>query len=257
MLTRIQAALRDVIRADAERVGPFLVRFDEHSDHLVVNYAVPDEGAAPTRGEVDALVAAFRSRSRTPRLEYLRPSPVVDAALEAAGFTVDQLLPVMAIDELVVPPRPAGLTVEAVTSDDDLHAVSVVQHGAFLVDGVVGAEDVARQRSLLRDDGVIVLARLGGEPVGAGACTAPRHGLSQVAGIAVPVAFRGRGIASAVCADLTALVFGSGCTPFLETEPDGKVDRLYGPLGYRTIGHSTSIVLDERLRAGPRQGEPL
>lgn len=72
VLTRIQAALRGVIRADAERVGPFPVRFDAHSEHLVMNCAVPDEDAAPTRGDVDALVAAFRSR--TPRLEYLRPS---------------------------------------------------------------------------------------------------------------------------------------------------------------------------------------
>ncbi|MEV8439298.1 GNAT family N-acetyltransferase [Actinosynnema sp. NPDC051121] len=243
MLTRIQAALRDVIRADAERVGPFLIRFDAHSDNLFLNYAVPDEGAAPTRAEVDALVAAFRVRARTPRLEYLRPSPLVDAVLEEAGFTVDQLLPVMAVEEPVVPPMPVGLTVEAVTSDADLLAVSEVQNTAFGVAGVVGAEDVARQRSLLRDDGVIVLARLDGVPAGAGAHTAPRHGLSQVAGIAVLPAFRGRGIASAVCADLTARVFDSGCTPFLETEPDGKADRLYGPLGYRTIGHSASVTL--------------
>ncbi|XVS65885.1 GNAT family N-acetyltransferase [Actinosynnema sp. CA-299493] len=243
MLTRIQTALRDAIRADAERVGPFLVRFDAHGDSSFLNYAVPDEGAAPTRGDVDALVAAFRSRARTPRLEYLRPSPVVDAALEAAGFTVDHLLPVMAIDDLVAPPSPAGLAIEAVTSDDDLFAVSVVQNTAFGVAGPVGAEDVARQRSLLRDDGVIVLARLAGEPAGAGAFTAPRHGLSQVAGIAVPVALRRRGIASAVCADLTARVFDAGCTPFLETEPDGKVTRLYGALGYRTIGESASISL--------------
>ncbi|MFD0204280.1 MULTISPECIES: GNAT family N-acetyltransferase [Saccharothrix] len=263
MLTRIQAALRDAISADADRVGPFLIRFDAHSDNLFMNYAVPDEGAAPTRAEVDALVAAFRARSRTPRLEYLRPSPVVDAALEAAGFTVDQLLPMMAIDSLVAPPVPAGLTVEAVTSDDDLLAVSVVQNTAFGMGEAAGAEDVARQRSLLRDGGVVVLARLDGEPAGAGAYTAPRYRLSQVAGIAVPPSFRGRGIASAVCADLTARVFDSGCTPFLETEPDAKVDRLYGPLGYRTIGHSASITLKEpitskdELRPGPRQGEPL
>jgi GNAT superfamily N-acetyltransferase len=156
---------------------------------------------------------------------------------------VDQLLPMMAVDELTVPPTPAGLTVSAVTSDADLLAVSVVQNTAFGVGGAVGAEDVARQRSLLRDDGVIVLARLDGVPAGAGAFTGPRHGLSQVAGIAVLPSLRGRGIASAVCADLTARVFDSGCTPFLETEPDGKVDRLYGPLGYRTIGHSASVTL--------------
>ncbi len=243
VLSRIQAALRDAVREDSERVGPFLVRFDAHSDHPFMNYAVPDEGAAPTAAEVEALVAAFRERSRTPRLEYLRPSPVVDAALEAAGFTVDQLLPMMVVENLTAPPLPAGLTVEAVTSDDDLLAVSVVQNTAFGVGETADQEDVARQRSLLRDDGVVVLARLHGEPVGAGACTAPRHGMSQVAGIAVLPAFRRRGIASAVCADLTRRVFDAGVTPFLETEPDQKVDRLYGPLGYRTIGHSASISL--------------
>ncbi|MFI9006477.1 GNAT family N-acetyltransferase [Actinosynnema sp. NPDC053489] len=243
MLSRAQAALRDVIRADAERVGPFLVRFDEHDDDPLMNYAVPDEGAAPTPAEVDALVAAFRARSRTPRLEYLLPSPLVDAALGAAGFTVDHLLPLMAIDTLTPPPTPAGLTVDAVTSDEDLLAVSVVQNTAFGVGRTADADDVARQRSLLRDDGVVVLARLHGEPAGAGAFTAPRHGLAQVAGIGVLPAFRRRGIVSAVCADLTARVFDAGCTPFLETEPDDKVTRLYGPLGYRTIGHSASVSL--------------
>lgn len=243
MLNLIQDALRDAIRADAVRVGPFLIRFDEHSDNPFMNYAVPDEGAAPTAAEVSGLVTAFRERARTPRLEYLRPWPAVDAALEAAGFTVDQLLPMMALDEPTAPPRPAGLTVEAVTSDADLLAVSVVQNTAFGVGGTAGEEDVARQRSLLRDGGVIVLARWDGEPAGAGACTAPRHNLSQVAGIAVLPGFRRRGVASVVCADLTARVLGAGCTPFLETEPDGKVDRLYGRLGYRVVGHSASITL--------------
>lgn len=243
VLTRIQAALRDAIRADAERVGPFLVRFDAHSDHLFLNYAVPDDDVTVTPAEVEALVTAFRERSRTPRLEYLRPAPLVDGVLAAAGFTVDQLLPMMVVDVLTAPPLPEGLVLEAVTSDADLLAVSVVQNTAFGVGGTAGEEDVARQRSLLRDNGVIVLARLDGEPVGAGAYTAPRHNLSQVAGIAVLPSFRGRGIASAVCADLTARVFDAGCTPFLETEPDDKVTRLYGPLGYRTIGESASITL--------------
>ncbi|MDU0293593.1 hypothetical protein, partial [Saccharothrix longispora] len=53
-------------------------------------------------------------------------------------------------------------------------------------------EAVARQRSLLDDGGGVVPARLDGEPVGAGAFTAPRGGLSQVAGTAVPPACRRR-----------------------------------------------------------------
>lgn len=243
MLHRIQANLRESIRADAVRVGPFLARFDDHSDNPFMNYAVPDEGAEPTPAEMNALVEAFRERSRTPRLEYLRPAPAIDAALAAAGFAVDQLLPMMSVDELRVPEPPPGLVVEAVTSDEDLLAVSVVQNTAFGVGAEAGEADVARQRSLLRDGGVVVLARLDGVPAGAGAHTAPRGGLAQVAGVAVLPAFERRGIGSAVCADLTARVFGEGLTPFLETEPDGKADRLYGPLGYRTIGESVSASL--------------
>ncbi|MFT7837442.1 GNAT family N-acetyltransferase [Saccharothrix sp. BKS2] len=243
MLPRIQDNLRESIRAGAVRVGPFLAHFDAHSDNPFMNYAVPDDGAEPTAAEVEALVTAFRKRSRTPRLEYLRPAPPVDAALAAAGFEVDQLLPMMALDELRVPEAPTGLVLGPATSDEDLLAACVVQNTAFGVEGTAGEPDVARQRELLREGGVVVLARLGGEPVGAGSHTAPRDGLAQVAGIAVLPAFRGRGIASVVCAELTARVLAAGLRPFLETEPDGKVTRLYGPLGYRTIGESASISL--------------
>lgn len=246
VLLRIQDNLRESIRAGAVRVGPFLAHFDAHSDNPFMNYAVPDDGAEPTAAEVEALVAAFRERSRMPRLEYLRPAPAVDAALAAAGFEVDQLLPMMSIDELRPPAPPTGLVLVEATSDEDLLAASAVQNAAFGVEGAPGEPDVARQRELLREGGVVVLARLGGEPVGAGAHTAPRGGLAQVAGIAVLPGFRGRGIASAVCADLTARVFAAGLRPFLETEPDGKVTRLYGPLGYRTIGESASVSLKPR-----------
>ncbi|QFZ17287.1 GNAT family N-acetyltransferase [Saccharothrix syringae] len=243
VLTLIRRNLRESIRADAVRVGPFLVRFDAHSDNPYLNYAVPEEGAEPTAAEVAALVTAFHDRSRTPRLEYLRPAPGVDAALDAAGFEVDRLLPLMVAEEPRAPAPPAGLVVGAVTSDEDLLAASVVQNTAFGLGPTAGEADLERQQALLDQGGVVVLARLGGVPAGAGAHTAPHGGLAQVAGIAVLPAHERRGIASAVCADLTARVFAAGATPFLETEPDGKVDRLYGPLGYRLVGESVSATL--------------
>ncbi|MGM1063427.1 GNAT family N-acetyltransferase [Saccharothrix sp. Mg75] len=242
-LSAVQSALRESIRSGAHRTGPFLVHFDAHSDNPHMNYAVPDDGAAPTPAEVADLVSTFRERSRAPRLEYLRPAPGLDAALASAGFAVDRSVPLLVLAELVAPPVPAGLVVAPATSDEDLLAASAVQNAAFGVGGGADGGDVARQRALVEDGGAVVLARLAGEPVGAGAFTAPRGGLSQVAGIAVLPAFRRRGIASAVCADLTARVLAAGCAPFLETEPDDKVTRLYGPLGYRVVGESASATL--------------
>ncbi|MEU4802654.1 GNAT family N-acetyltransferase [Actinosynnema sp. NPDC023587] len=245
MLTEIQASLRESLRADAERIGPFLVRFDEHGDSVFLNYAVPDEGAAPTAADVADLVAAFRARDRTPRLEYLRPFPAVDAALEAAGFTVDQLLPMMGVEraDLVVPDVPEGVELVDATTDDQLAALTVAQHRAFGVDPIPRDAAVERQRSLLDEGGSLMLALVDGAVVGGGASTGPRNGLAQVAGIAVVPGHRGRGIASAVCGELTRRVFAAGATPFLETEPDGKAGRLYGPIGYRTIGLSAAISL--------------
>ncbi|GAA1333293.1 GNAT family N-acetyltransferase [Saccharothrix algeriensis] len=244
MLADIQTSLRESIRPDAEQVGPFLVRFDGHSDNAFMNYAVPDPGAEPTAAQVADLVAAFRARSRTPRLEYLRPLPAVDAALAGAGFTVDQLLPVMAVDraDLRVPPPPAGVELVEAVSDDELAAAARVQHEAFGVAALPREAAIEQQRALVADGGLL-LALVDGVPVGAGAYTGPRGGLSQVAGIAVLPGFRRRGIAGAVCGRLTRWVFDAGCAPFLETEADGKAERLYGPIGYRTIGESVSVSL--------------
>ncbi|MBB5957790.1 ribosomal protein S18 acetylase RimI-like enzyme [Saccharothrix tamanrassetensis] len=245
MLADIQAALRDSIRPDAEQVGPFLVRFDAHSDNVYMNYAVPEAGATPTAADVADLVEAFRARSRTPRLEYLRPSPAVDAALDQAGFTVDQLQPMMGVDraDLRVPDVPDGVELVEATSDDELVAVSEVQNRAFGVGSLTREAAVHRQRGLLRHGGLLLLALARGEPAGGGSYTGPQAGLSQVAGIGVLPEYRNQGIASAICGELTARVFAAGNIPFLETEPDGKAGRLYGPIGYRTIGESTSISL--------------
>ncbi|MDQ2585919.1 hypothetical protein [Saccharothrix yanglingensis] len=47
LLDALQAAPRESVRSGALRVGPFLARFDAHSDNPHVNYAVPDGGAVP------------------------------------------------------------------------------------------------------------------------------------------------------------------------------------------------------------------
>ncbi len=98
MDTRVQAYMR--IGAShgraTERIGPFLATFTAHTDNPYLNYALPDDGATPSSAQVAALMTAFAARSRRPRLEYVsRLAPAVEPALLAAGFAVEDRLPLM------------------------------------------------------------------------------------------------------------------------------------------------------------------
>ena len=54
-----------------ERIGPFLATFNTKNDNIYLNYAIPDDGAAPGAPDIAALIAAFEARKRKPRLEYI------------------------------------------------------------------------------------------------------------------------------------------------------------------------------------------
>lgn len=72
-LHRIQAYLRVAAPRgrDHARIGPFLATFNRGSDNPYLNYAIPDDGVAPQRAQIDALVTAYTGRNRKPRLEYI------------------------------------------------------------------------------------------------------------------------------------------------------------------------------------------
>ncbi|OZM73367.1 GNAT family N-acetyltransferase [Amycolatopsis antarctica] len=244
MRSDIQSALRASVSRDAQRAGPFLIHFDADDGHPFRNYAIPDDGARPSAADVADLVAAFIARGRMPRLEYVRPAPAVDAALAEAGFTVDLRLPLMTLPPggLRVPDPPAGVTVTVAAADADLRAAALVQNIAYGGPPEVTAADVTRLRSTGTGGGTVVLARCHGVAAGAGLCTPPSGGLSQLAAVAVLPAFRRRGIASAVGADLSRRVLNAGATPYLETESVNE-NRLYGRIGYVTIGEMIAISL--------------
>jgi ribosomal protein S18 acetylase RimI-like enzyme len=244
MLLEIQSALRKSIANGAQRVGPFLIRFDDHSDNPFINYAIPDDGARPSPADVAALVAAFQRRGRTPRLEYVAPAPAVDEALAAAGFSTDLRLPLMTMagGELVPPARPRDVEIDLVSTDDGLLTVAQVQNVAYREPSPAGAHDVTRLRARMRAGGGAALARCGHEPAGAGLFTPPRDGLCEIAGIGVLPEFRRLGIASAMVAEMTRLVFAAGATPHLQTESKNE-RRLYARLGYRTVGEVVAVGL--------------
>jgi hypothetical protein len=240
MLTVIQRALRASIESRAERLGPFLVRFDEHSDNPFLNYAVPDDGADPTSQEVNVLITAFVGRGRRPRLEYITPSLLVDRAVKAAGFVTDLELAIMTATPatFIKPPAVAGLDLKHLGPEDDLWAAVRVQHVAYGGTTPIGQHDIDSRRATLEGGGGIVLARYFGTPAGAGLFTPPKYEMAEIAGVGVLAAYRRRHIASAIAGALTEAVFTTGATPYLQTEPANE-ERLYGTLGYVTVGHLT------------------
>ncbi len=134
MLTQLQQYLRAAASRGrtTSQVGPFLVTIDEDTDHPYLNYAIPDDGARPSDADVTALVAAFSDRGRIPRLEYLTPTaPDALAALEAAGFGVEDRPQAMTATRAVTVAPPDGYALVVPESDADLTAMLGVQNVAY------------------------------------------------------------------------------------------------------------------------------
>ena len=256
MCVHLQSYLRANISTSAVRVGPFWVTFDEHDDNVFLNYAIPDDGAAPTAEEIAGLVTEFRARARVPRLEYVS-SPEADAALSAAGFVVDNQMPLLAASPARLRPAApvAGCEVAPALSDVDLWLVAGVLDRAYGgTDTTRGTFD--RMRSTVDRGGMVVLARHRGIPAGGGAFSPPRDGLSLLWGVGVLAEYRRRGIAAAVGELLTRNAHTAGVMPFLEVEGPAE-RRLYERIGYRQIGVLTTISLPERIPAGRLVLEPV
>lgn len=238
---------------DHYRVGPFTVRHNVNWSLKYANYAIPDQGAEPTPGELDALTAAFRERDRMPRLEYL-PSwaPAVEPALLAAGFTAENRAPILACapGDLLTPKPVDGLVTAEPATDAEYDAAALVQHLGYGGTGEPESGQAAWLRDAAAGGGVAALATVDGVPAGVGGCSVPVDGLSELVGLAVAEGFRRRGIGAALSARLTATAFARGCRVVWLEPGDAEVERIYAGIGYRRVGEKLNISLDPERPAG-------
>jgi GNAT superfamily N-acetyltransferase len=248
----IHAYLRALVGARAVRCGPFLISFDDHDAGLFRNYAIPDDGAKPTRAQIAELVAVFTGRSRTPRVEYLpRLCPEVEPGLTAAGFVAERRLAVMSCSPAAVIARPApqGIRVRLASTAVELRQVAKAQNEAYGQRETTD-HDVARLRGTIEGGGLVALALdiNTGCGVGGGLCAAPHFGVSELAGLGVRAPYRRRGIAAALTALLTRACDGANITtPFLT--PLGEAEeRIYRSVGYRPVTEMLHISQSNSLR---------
>jgi ribosomal protein S18 acetylase RimI-like enzyme len=246
---RVEAAAGRLSR----RIGPFLatVTLDDANPYL--SYAVPDDAARPEPEDVAALTGWFAQQGRTPRLEYFPDlAPGVRPALDAAGFVVDQRLPVMVCDrndlrERGMVPDPVGFTLAEPDTDGRFVEVAQVQHEAFGGTGAVVPDRVRSMRASVRAGALVVGAwpDRGGHAVGGGQCTTIRDGLGEVAGIAVAPGWRRRGLAVALTRLLAGLAIERGAElTFLTPGSDGA-EAAYRRVGFRDVGQQWHVSLPD------------
>ncbi|WP_433307449.1 GNAT family N-acetyltransferase [Actinoplanes sp. CA-030573] len=230
--------------------GPFVIGVDPGTPSPGINYATPRPGSVITASDVADLVSAFHRAERQPRLEYVTSTaPDLERLLLEAGFTVEERHEYLVCipETLSIPPAPDGFAIRAAASDEDFAGMVRAQHEGFSGEpqAVAPPADIARMRRLRAKGGIAVVAVTpGGECAGGGQAVPPHDGVSEVAGIAVRPAWRRRGIAAAVTAEVTRLLFAGGAgIAWLEASgPDSW--RIYERIGYRPTGKRVYIAKD-------------
>ncbi len=224
-----------------EQIGPFLATFSRQSDNPFLNYAIPDDGARPSRSDVDDLTNAYARRDLLPRVEFMaETAPGAEQALLAAGWAVERRIPVMLCppESAVAVPAPAGIELVVPSTTEEIRAMLVVQFEAFGQPPDVPDSEVEKSRDQLRAGGFAVLARdaATGAAAGGGVAEAIVDETTEVAGIAVPVAYRKRGIGAALTAFLTAAVHDAGARTVFLTPAGVPEQRMYARAGYTPTG---------------------
>ncbi|MEV0897866.1 GNAT family N-acetyltransferase [Actinoplanes sp. NPDC049802] len=245
---RIQRSVVSNLRTRPEvlEIGPFVAGLQPDTDSPYLNYASPVPGAPITGADVTALISAFRAAGRKPRLEYVCSSaPDLEELLLTAGFTVEarhQYL-ICTPESLTAWPVPEGLRLAEPGTDPDRAAMSEAVSEAF-GESWAGEADVARIRRAQERGGVALAAFAGsGTCAGGAQASAPQDGLSEVGGVGVREAYRRRGLAAAVTAELTRLLFARGREiAWLEASGDDSW-RVYERVGFVPTGHRIYISL--------------
>jgi ribosomal protein S18 acetylase RimI-like enzyme len=247
----VQARINSYLRAvaplgrEVHRVGPFLATCSPRTDNPYLNYAIPDDAAAPIADDIGALVDWYRSRHRKPRLEYVAGvAPAVEPALVAAEFTVEGRLPLMTWEPTasLSPPDPPGIELLLPASDDDLFAMALVQAEAY-ASALPSRDEIPQRRAALERGAVAVIARdiASGAVVAAGSCSPIVDGLSEVAAIGVAVTHRRRGIARALARRLAGEALQHGAqVPFLMAADDVE-QHIYEQVGFTAVAEILHI----------------
>jgi ribosomal protein S18 acetylase RimI-like enzyme len=236
-----------------EEIGPFTLFVNEGIGWRY--YARPTVGAGRfTSSDVQIVLDRQRELDQPLEFEWLVDvTPDVGPATESAGLRVVER-PLMHLPVGDFRPRtaPDGALVRLVGSGDDLATITAVAMVSFDSPGtgvspigteslagragrlVAGRLEFARDR-IARELTITAVAFVEGSPVASGSHQ-PMNGLTEIVGVACLPAFRRRGLGAAVTSTLARDAFQRQVETVFLSADDESVARIYGRLGFRTIG---------------------
>jgi ribosomal protein S18 acetylase RimI-like enzyme len=131
-------------------------------------------------------------------------------------------------------PVAEGIELVAPSSEEEYRAAASAQLEAYGEQGAPAQHAATSLRRSVAAGGVAVLARdaVTGEPAGAGSCTSPEDGLTELTSVGVRPAFRRRGIAAAMTGWLAARAFAGGVTGVFLMAAGGAEARIYERAGF-------------------------
>jgi len=162
----------------------------------------------------------------------------VEPALLAGRFEVEGRLPLMVYADDGEDALPDGIELVSATSDDELHDAASVQWEAYEEEGPLELRTVDSLRSTLTAGGLVLLARdaVTKEAAGAGLCTGPHDGATELTSVGVRRPFRRRGIAAALTRRLAAEMRRRGNDGVFLMANGPPEERIYRRAGFERIG---------------------
>jgi GNAT superfamily N-acetyltransferase len=231
----VQAYLRQVAAAGRvhRAAGCFDAYLHPQRHHSGTNYAIPRDGCTPGPEDIEALVGAFTSARRLPRLEYLEATaPAVEPALMQAGFELELRTSVMTCTPSTLRPAPSPARIERLSAISDPAVVRALVHAQ---QRAFGDEPDPDEHGLLRLP-FAVAAWVGDEVVGGAMALEVIAETTELVGIAVLEPHRRQGIAGAVTAEVARMAFEAGATSVFLTPGDAGAQRVYARAGFADTG---------------------
>ena len=181
---------------------------------------------------------AARSDQTAPLIEPLGPAdPALFASAALPTLGRSPVLACAAAD-LVPPVVPPGLTFVILDSAAPVADIQVgLDANALGFDPEAPLATVAEAEAFRAEleQGRALTALLDGVPAGAGMVTAPHAGIAELMGITTLEAYRGRGIAAAITAELARIAFGLGVDTAILSTDNPIAYRVYRRIGFRPV----------------------
>jgi ribosomal protein S18 acetylase RimI-like enzyme len=239
VLARLESYYDTAPRANAtaEEVGPFTSFLRTSADGWRY-YARPRLGLTGdvTVADVDAIRAHRRALGEREDLEWVHETtPSLLAAARGSGLAVHEC-PLLVLADPAPAPKDARRAV-VLTPDDDLDTVVGAIHAGFEGSDEVVARPTGRQRLMMREGLLALVAAYDGQgAVVGGGSHGPRGDTTELTGIAVLPRARRHGVGAAITAALVADARARGARTVFLSAQDDAVARIYERVGFERVG---------------------